>query len=693
MSTLVAERWFLYTVFAFISGVGVYFSLTFEPDFALCATLCLVGLGCACAACRGYGFPWGLVIGALFMGIVWAKAQATWDPPRVMPEMSIPFHGTLEGEIEAIPAWNARGAEFYVRVFSLSSLDPTLWPSRVRLWARPDVVPKWGVEPGDRVRFRVRLLSLKTPSTPGGYDPGRQAWFSKIGAQGRVLGQWETVSKDQTGRYWLATFLFHIRRALNQAISEDLPGVFSGMTQALITGERGEITEEANEDLRISGLYHILSISGLHMTLVGGGVFFILRAFFALFELLALGFAIKKWAGGGAILAGFSYLLLSGGDEATWRAFLMMSAFFVASMLNRTALSFYTLAWAALLITLLFPHTVLNPGFQMSFLAVLALIAVYEGMYPKGFSGDFSSPQTSLWWRRCVVAPLFGVVLSFAAGGVTTIVSAYHFQMWSPYGAFSNLLATPLVEFWIMPLAFLGALAVPFDLHHWPFTVMEYGQNLLLGLAHMVAQWPGARGILPAFPSWAAWALATGVVIGCFSTGVHRLWGGIPLLIGLLGAFVSPRPDLLINPQGTAVLARGADGLLVPLSITHQTFHIQKWLQRDGDASSPEEALARPGWTCAKAKCTMVSKGHTIVVVLKNKDLLQCPKGDIVLVFGSAPRRCPKGEIVKTQWDLLNSGPLAFFLPEKGKGKRIEMQSVKENQGKRPWEHQAPSFP
>jgi competence protein ComEC len=153
---------------------------------------------------------------------------------------------------------------------------------------------------------------------------------------------------------------------------------YASFAEALITGERSTIPAEVNRSLQVSGLYHILSISGLHMWLVAGGVFWAVRAVLALVPGLALAWPIKKWAAAAAVATGLFYLLLADSGVATERSFIMVAVVFFAVLVDRPAVSARNLALAALLILLREPEAAVDASFQMSFFAVMGLVAVYE---------------------------------------------------------------------------------------------------------------------------------------------------------------------------------------------------------------------------------------------------------------------------------------------------------------------------
>ena len=166
-----------------------------------------------------------------------------------------------------------------------------------------------------------------------------------------------------------------------------LPGDSGAIASALITGKRDAISTPVNDAMYISGLGHVLSISGYHMAVVAGLVFFVLRALFALMPAVAGRYPIKKWAALAALAAAAFYLVLSGAEVATQRSFIMIAIVLIGVMVDRPAITLRTLTVAALVVLLLTPEAIVHPSFQMSFAATLALVAGYERGLPWMSSG------------------------------------------------------------------------------------------------------------------------------------------------------------------------------------------------------------------------------------------------------------------------------------------------------------------
>ena len=291
-----------------------------------------------------------------------------------------------------------------------------------------------------------------------------------------------------------------------------VPGDAGAIASALITGKRDAISAPVNDAMYVSSLAHVLSISGYHMALVAGVVFFVVRALLALSPALALRHAIKKWAALAALIAAFLYLLLSGAEVATQRAFIMTAIVLVAVMVDRSALTLRNLALAALGVMLLAPEAVVHPSFQMSFAATLALIAAYERGLPWTTAGADTSlgARVALWGGREIVAL---ILASLVAGLATTPYAAFHFHRVAPYGVLANLLAMPIVSVWVMPSGLLALVALPFGFDAPLWRLMGLGIDWMVAVALFVASLPGAVGRMAAFGTGPLLLCTAGLVL------------------------------------------------------------------------------------------------------------------------------------------------------------------------------------
>jgi competence protein ComEC len=327
--------------------------------------------------------------------------------------------------VELIEPRAGKGQRLTIRVTALERHEAQAWPVRVRIVTRAEARD---LRPGDAVRLQARLNAPPGPSLPGDYDFARSAWFLGLGAVGYAdaAAQIDTKASPPPLRLRLTAAIARVRQAIGARILTALPGETGAIANALITGERGGISEATNQAFRDSGLFHILSISGLHMVIMAGAVFLSIRLALAAIPAIALRYPIKKWAAAAAMLGAFGYLMISGAAFATVRSWIMISIMFLAVLLDRPAIALRNVALAALVILVAWPESLLDAGFQMSFAAVVALVSAYEWLRLR----DAAEPGTL---RRGLV----GNALLFLGGILTTTLVAglavapfgiYHFH-------------------------------------------------------------------------------------------------------------------------------------------------------------------------------------------------------------------------------------------------------------------------
>nr|WP_280948640.1 ComEC/Rec2 family competence protein [Methyloligella halotolerans] len=449
-----------------------------------------------------------------------------------------------------------------------------------------------------------------------------------------------------------------------------------------MTGDRGGVSDEVQQAMRDSGLAHILSISGLHMMLMAGTVFWALRALLASIPALALRFPIKKWAAAASLAAALFYLAISGAALPTIRAWIMMSIVLLAVILDRPAITMRNVALAALAILIVAPESVFDPSFEMSFAAVIALVALYEAMAGR------KRPElddVSLTWRTLRFA-----WLAIWAAGVTTTVAglatapfaAYHFHRVSYYGLAANLLAAPIVGLLVMPMALLSVVAMPLHLEHVPLLVMGVGLDALVWVGETVAAWPGAISIVPSMSGTSLFLIVAGGLWLCLVHGALRQAGWAAIALGLFTAGTAPRPDLLIEREGKAMAVRGEDGLLALLPGSHKNYSAQKWLEADGDARDPALAAQSESFTCDSLGC-LTALGTRRVAFLTDPAAAEedCRSADILIAQFYAPKICAGPAVVVDRRSLRDNGAYALYLVDGS----LRIETVGEVRGRRPW--------
>jgi competence protein ComEC len=507
-------------------------------------------------------------------------------------------------------------------------------------------------------------------------------FFQGIGASGFVTGAIKTAEPPAAGGVSLryAAFMQDLRDAIDARIRTTLDGDKRAIATALLTGRRDAITTPVNDAMFISGLGHVLSISGYHMAVVAGVVFFAIRALLALIPVLTVAFPIKKWAAAAALAAAAFYLLLSGAEVATQRSFYMTAVVLIAVMVDRRAVTFRTLAVAAMIVLAVAPEALVHPSFQMSFAATLGLVALVQIGMPRLFATPENSTaaKVALWGGREL---MMLTVASLVAGLATTPYAAFHFHRVTPYGVLANLAAMPVVSAVVMPAGILGLLAMPFGFDGFFWWLMGVGIDWMILVTKWVAALPGAVGRVTAFGTVPLIAASLGIILlGLLRTPL-RWSGATVLLLSLIWALAVPQPDILISADGHNVGVRGRDGRLHLVKTAKDAFLVREWLAADADERSADDASLTDGVSCDEEGCvTPMADGAVVALSLKPDGLADdCERAALVVTARPVPVGCAATVIDLAR--LRRQGALALRRVRSG----FAVEAVRPRGVNRPW--------
>lgn len=660
------------------AGIGLYFALPQEPAPAL--PLGMAAIGLALAAFRRVA-PVLFLLAALALGFGFAAVRAQMVATPLLAAST--GEVAVTGQVVEVRRAAARRLAIVVEPHSIEGVAAENLPKRIRLTA---IARGERPKPGMILAFRARLQPLPAPVIPGGYDYGRALWFEGIGATGRITSAMTVIQDAPNLVQRVAGALADLRHLMGQRIHAALDEPYASFAEALITGERSTIPPEINRSLLVSGLFHILSISGLHMWLVAGGVFWAVRAALALWPALALRWPIRSWAAGAGLAAGLFYMLLADSGVATLRSFIMIAVVFFAMMLERPALSTRNLAVAALLVLALEPEAAIAASFQMSFLAVLGLVAFYEAWSRRSAQPDQVPPPRhwSLRLARWGLSALaVSLLTSLIAGAASSVPAAYHFGRLSPYGVLANGLAIPVVGVVVMPAALISALLMPFGLEALPLAAMAQGLRAVSAISDAVAALPGADAVAPQPALTAVMFVAGGVISLSILAGPLRWAGLLPLALGgALALQPQPMPDILVDRTASNAAIRDEHGLLVPAHPRRARFSVEKWLAANGEEASLAQAARRKGWTCREERCTAQVKGRRVVYLSRAEARpVDCANADILIADFPLRGQCRNVPLRLDRFDVWRSGAQAVFIEADG----LRVETARGSQGARPW--------
>jgi competence protein ComEC len=661
---------------AFGCGIAIYFAIDREPaPWAAGLLLAAAVVATVLARHRPLAFPLALGAAALAAGLATAtvKRAIIAHPVLVAPIWNVEIAGFVESREE-----RERADRIVVRVERMAGPRVGEALERVRVSVRKGTAPAVGAF----VEFKARLSPPLEPLRPGGYDFAREMYFNRIGASGFVLGRIRVAETPHAPsiRLRYAMVLDGMREAIDQRIRAVLPGDKGAIASAVITGKRDAISPPVNEAMYVSGLAHVLSISGYHMAVVAGIIFFALRAVFALLPAFSNRHPIKKWAALAALGAAAFYLVLSGAEVATQRSFIMIAIVLIGIMVDRPTLTFRTLTVAAFIVLLLAPEAIVHPSFQMSFAATLALVAGYQHGLPWMSGGGRTrlAAKIALWGGREIAGLL---LVSLLAGTATIPFIAYHFHRISPYGVIANLIAMPAVSVWVMPAGIFGVMSMPLGLDGFWWGLMGHGIDWMISIAQWVTSFPGALGRVAAFGTGPLLLCSAGLVVLCLLKTPLRLIGAF--LIG--GAVVlmvrTPQPDVMIAADGSAVAVRGEGGRLAMVKSGSDVFAWREWLAADADARNPKDPTLGEGIRCDGQGCVARLRDGAFVAIPKTMAAFEedCRRAVLVVTGRDAPPGC--GTIVIDRQVWRRSG--AITLQRRGDG--FEMTLSRPPGYDRPW--------
>jgi competence protein ComEC len=686
------ERRFLWLPVLFGAGIGCYFQLKFEPPLWPGMAAATAGIGLVIVLRRYPGWcEVALAFAALAAGFALMRENA-WEHQAPMLQRHLgPI--AVTGRVVDIDQME-KGWRIIIDADPLPGLDASEQPRHVRVH-----IPEKSDElaPGDHVSLKAMLYPVPAQILPGGRDFGRELYFSGIGGVGYSFGAARRIAEpgavgsgSSAAEGGWRESLRRLRTEISRRIVDVLPGPTGGVASALITGKRGEIPEEVKQAFRDSGLSHLLAIAGLHLGLVGAFVFFVVRGGLALIPPLALRYPIKKIAAGVALLVLTCYLLISGAAIPTERAFVMTGLAFVAIIMDRLRISMRVCAIAAAVVLVVDPASLVGVSFQMSFGAVVALIAVYE-TYGERLGRLLHGH--SVWGK--VLGYCGGVVVATV---ITTLGTApfsiYHFHHLALYSPLANFVAVPLSAMWTLPFGVVSCLLMPFGLERLALVPMGWGIDATIWVAQHVAALPGDVWTMPRLPAMGLLLISLGGLWLCLWRGNWRWWGLVAIIAGFAGMTLTRPPDILVADSGRFVAARAADGHYFVAADKNEKIVRSFFASEIGEALEAWPAAgsgAQNGLDCSGALCRYAARSRQVAIVTGKAALpVNCDGLDAIVAQVSAGFRCRSIVPVIDSIDSWRRGAVALWLEPGG----ITIESANESRGDRPWvPHPRPRHP
>ena len=675
-------RWLLWLPVALGLGIAVYYELPVEPAAWLGPALAggallLVVLAPAGSLARAVAL--GLLAAALGFGLIAWRTASVAAPTLSRPLFNVNVEGRV-ADIQRLPD-GLRVVLEAVRLKGAGVPAPELTPRKVRVSLSKGAPT---LQVGDRLLVLANLSPPAGPAMPGAFDFQRVAWYQQLGAVGYALAPAAVVARGAPDG-WIAR-IDALRADITARILAALPGPEGGVAAALLTGEQSAVDKDITQQMRDSGLAHILSISGLHIVFVVALVMGLVRHGIALVPALALRVDAKKIGAVVALAAALFYTGLAGAPVPAQRACAMAGFALLAVLLDRTALSLRLVAWSAVIVLLVAPESLTGASFQMSFAAVIALIAAWEAV--AGWRRRLqarSEGRPHRWAWRIAAAIGASLATTLIASVATGAFAAYHFNRLSLLGIVANLLGVPLTGFWIMPFGLLAMLLMPFGLERFGLVPMGWGIEALNALARAVGNWPQAAALVPSLPGASLWLVTLGGLWLCLWRRRWRLAGLSLVVAGLLLPPTTPA-DLLMSDDGRILGLRDEQGTVHVASARTDRFASDTWARRQGQegarrwtVSAEQEAA---GLGCRTGLCKWRKGPWQVALVSDDRRLAEaCASADIVLSTVDAQNRCRGPRLVIDRRDAWREGAQALWLDEHG----VRRETTAAHRGNRPW--------
>lgn len=628
------QNFILWAPVALAGGVGAYFGMPFEPPLWAGWALAIGVSGLFLLAWRLTGIFRLAILTILFLNLGYLAAVYR-SASVAAPVLTFRYYGPIEGRVIKIDRSSSKATRITLDRVRLDRVRGT--PAKVR-------VSLFGFIPDILIGAHVALVGNLSPPggpvEPAGFDFRRFAWFDQLGAVGYTRNPVVIMRpyRDSGKGLWLA----QVRRALATHIATSIGGQNGAFAAAIITGDRSRIDGDVLQTLRDSNLAHLLAISGLHMGLLTGFVFLFFRHALALVPRLALRVPVKKIGAIAALLAGFAYLFLSGGNVATQRAFIMVAVVLFAVLLDRPAFSLRAVALAALLVLLMRPESLAEAGFQMSFAATTALVGTFEAL------------RTARWWRwlkahipRWSIPTFTLLITSAVAGAATAPIAAFHFNQISNFGLAANLLSVPLMGLLIVPAAVIAMFFSLFGFAGWAFWLMGQGVGWILAVAGWFSELDGAVTLVRTAPPQVLTLIGLGGCLIFLLLGRARVVGVLVLGAALVIWLESARPVVLVNQNAGLIGVLGPEGRVLNKETAYR-FAAGIWLENDGDRANQAEAFQREGLnTLNKITRADLPFGWALVVDQNSEVNQENCREEIILV---APK-----------WETMQGGSCIFI--------------------------------
>lgn len=410
---------------------------------------------------------------------------------------------------------------------------------------------------GDYVEIRANLIPIPKRPFVGAYNLERLFYFQQIGGiayNGYVYSHHHP--ENQTLYAKIRNKTYNIRENINNRIIDAIGENTGPVVGSFITGIRGKIDAEDYNNMTYAGLAHLIAISGLNMAIIMGLAFLIIRRALVQSEYLALKFNIKKISAIFAIVAGFLYLSITGFPVSANRAYIMSVLFFTGIILERETDTMRFLCLAAILILFNEPNLVLDPSFQLSFFAVIGLIAGFKFL---------KEHEIHTYTTNKFLKPFYYFFAVFVSSIITEIsvtpIAIFHFNNYTPYNMVTNMVAIPLAGFITLPFATLSIFLFPFHMEKILLVPAGWTIGIILKLSKYVVDLPSGVHIVSSPSILGISLIIAGFLWFSLWEQKWRYFGILLFALGIVFSIFKKVPDVIIDKDDKfiVIIARNGD--------------------------------------------------------------------------------------------------------------------------------------
>jgi competence protein ComEC len=575
-SNLIEENanWFNASIALFAFGILAYFSLSFEPSVWLTLSFIEIIVVLGILFRNKLNIQYYIIAALIFVfGFSYAQLKAI--------NLSHKFHvnenivSIINGKVSKIKKNDIYGKKVIIKDAYLYNLDRKVDLVNISLTKYSD-----DIKVGDCIDVVANLKPVFSPAIPDGYQYDRRLFFDGIQATGYAIRRAEVVQcqTDDSLLDGVNKYIGGLRYNLTNQIYKSLPQEQASIASAIIAGEKGGISKKLIQAYRTAGLAHFLSISGLHMSMIVALVFFIVRFLLSLVPAIAREYDSKKFAAIIAMMVSLSYLFISGASIPTRRAFIMTTIVLIGVMTGRKAISIRSLAIAALFILLVSPQAIVSVSFQMSFVAVIALVSFYELYDEKVRKYLFNTEKNIIlkFFRFIYIYVATVVISDFVASFAVLPFEVYHFNNFEPYNLIGNLIAAPIISLLIMPFALFSALLIPLGLDYYSLKILGWGIGILNNINYYICNLPYANMYIRSFSSFGLFLFSFGIIWLSVWKRKWRNWGFLFIVLGLFTYLFVKTPDVLIS-ENVDLIGIKSNNKLILLSNNRKRFVRNVW--------------------------------------------------------------------------------------------------------------------